>query len=111
MGTQRLSPFLHSSQNVRLSRRHLLRDAAVVGVAGGLVVRGGHVAFAAPARQQPTQGGTLGVGLPIEPDILDPHVGSSRYDTVVERMLFDSLVYRTEKGGIPPLPGHILGDQ
>jgi peptide/nickel transport system substrate-binding protein len=80
----------------------MLQQAAAAGIAGGLVVRGGLVAFGAPARQQPTQGGTLGVGLPIEPDILDPHVGSSRYDTVVERMLFDSLVYRTEKGEFLP---------
>ena len=102
MGTRPLSAFLRTSRDVTLTRRGLLRDAAALGIGGGLVIRGYGGASARPIAQQPAPGGTLGVGLPIEPDILDPHVGSSRYDTVVERMLFDSLVYRTEKGEFLP---------
>jgi peptide/nickel transport system substrate-binding protein len=80
----------------------VFQAAASLGLAGSLMGRGLGPSAARPARQEPKSGGTLGVGLPIEPDILDPHVGSSRYDTVVEQMLYDTLVFRTEAGEFQP---------
>ena len=46
---------------------------------------------------------SLGLGFRSSQASLDPHVGSSRYDTVVLRMgKFDSLVYRTDEGEFVP---------
>ena len=66
MGTKPLSAFLRTSQDVTLSRRRLLRDAAALGIGGGLVIRGYHTVNARPAAQQPTE---PTVGLPVGTEI------------------------------------------
>ena len=93
-----------------LPRREVLKRAAAFGIgassiAGAIATDSGVARAAARAAmiaQEPVSGGELGIGIPIEPSILDPHVGSSRYDTVVLRMVFDSLVYRTDEGEFIP---------
>lgn len=93
-----------------LPRREVLKRAAAFGIgassiAGAIATDSGVARAAARAAliaQEPVSGGELGIGIPIEPSILDPHVGSSRYDTVVLRMVFDSLVYRTDEGEFVP---------
>src|SRR5690349_621499 len=77
MSVEPFAAFLQTSHSHRLSRRRVFQAAASLGLAGSLIGRGLGPSAARPARQEPKSGGTLGVGLPIEPDILDPHVGSS----------------------------------
>jgi peptide/nickel transport system substrate-binding protein len=92
--------------NRRLPRREVLKRATALGLGApaiaGVLGTSPLAGSAAARAQEPVPGGELGVGIPIEPSILDPHVGSSRYDTVVCRMLFDSLVYRTDEGEYIP---------
>lgn len=93
----------------RIARRELLKCSSVVGlgaVSAGLL---GGAGAGLPARaavraqdQEPVSGGELGVGIPIEPSLLDVHVGSSRYDNVVLRMIYDSLVYQNDEGEFVP---------
>lgn len=51
----------------------------------------------APA-DEPEKGGELTFTLPVEPGILDPNVGSSRYEAVVISALFDPLIFRDKDG-------------
>jgi peptide/nickel transport system substrate-binding protein len=88
-----------------MARRELLKRSSAVGlgvVGAGVLSGGGVPAIATVRAQEPVSGGELGLGLPIEPSLLDPHAGSSRYDAVVLRMVFDSLVHRTDDGDFVP---------
>src|SRR5688572_24719619 len=102
MRNESIQAHIRTSRQGRLSRRRVLGSATALGLGVAGLSPGGPALTARPLAQAPTPGGTLGIGLPIEPDILDPHTGSSRYDTVVERMLYDTLVYRTETGEFQP---------
>ena len=46
--------------------------------------------------------GKLKFTVPVEPDLLDPSVSSSRYDAVVISALYDALVFRNNDGDYVP---------
>ena len=48
------------------------------------------------------KGGKLKFTVPVEPDLLDPSVSSSRYDAVVISALYDALVFRNNDGDYVP---------
>jgi peptide/nickel transport system substrate-binding protein len=57
-----------------------------------------------PTNSPAVQGraGDLTFTLPVEPDMLDPNVGSSRYDGVVLSSIFDPLILRSPDGKFLP---------
>ncbi|HEU0113272.1 MAG TPA: ABC transporter substrate-binding protein [Thermomicrobiales bacterium] len=85
-----------------LSRRWMLRGLAAAGLSTMAAGRVPIVGRARVVRQQPKPGGDLKWGLDREPDTLDPHVSSSRYDYQFEKHVFDTLVVRDAKGAVTP---------
>src|SRR5579884_2591639 len=95
-------PVTPEAQHLHLSRRTLLRHLAATGFSGAALATLPLVGRAAVSAQQPKPGGDLRWALDMEPDTLDPHVSSSRYDYQFEKEIFDSLVVRDAKGNVVP---------
>ena len=87
----------------RLSLRSLVSVGAILVF---LISAVGCVATPAPAPAAPAagaeKGGKLVFTLPVEPGILDPNIGSSRYEAVVISALFDPLVFLDNEGEFLP---------
>ena len=80
-----------------LTRRHLLKGAAAVGIAGAVPST-----LARPAQAQTTQKKELVVGQGGDIAFFDPHMSTSSNDIRVSFNLFDNLVSRHPDGKLHP---------
>ena len=85
-----------------LSRRALLGGFAASGLSAAVIAALPSTSSARVARQEAKPGGDLKWAIDREPDTLDPHVSSSRYDYQFEKHVFDTLVVRDANGDITP---------
>ena len=84
-------------------RRPLAAAAATVlglGVPAGC--SGGSPAGTAPGAVTPVAGGTLSFALDQEPSCFDPHVSPADVTAVIQRGVYDSLVYQDSSGAFHP---------
>jgi peptide/nickel transport system substrate-binding protein len=72
----------------------------ILGILGALSVSG---ALAGMATAAPTQGGTLRVGLHLEPTTLDPHGAIHATGVQINKVIFESLVQLDQSGTARPL--------
>jgi len=91
------SQHLHAIAAQHLTRRALVSRTAAFGlgaVAAGAVLPGELTSTASAAsimRQEPVPGGTLSVGIPVEPAILDAQLVGNTQEIPVASLLYDSL--------------------